>query len=380
MQRDDSKANSSTEIDGAPLSGDEKDDEDLDGVPLDGAALLKSAMMRGIPSTAATASPNRLAVGSAASEAKIALHRRGGGPLEALQAGDENDSDYDDDIDGVPVDEDIDGVPLQVPTSTSSISAGASKSGGGGFLPSKWETVDPDQVEAQAITTSKWDTLEPVAPEPPSFSCAASETIEDDSAAKRSRLREIELKIVQYQDELESGERSLKPGWSIAQQTEHYRRKLMRKDLVAGSASAAFDGSPTAMSATSVRKSSSAKKPAKRSPSPSMKRRSRSPPSKRRYSRDSESPPPKSAKAKRGRSRSMSLDDSPTYYGQEAGGRSRSSGSKTDSSPKRNRYGFFFSLLYHNIVYLTHRLQFAVAIVASEHLQALAIAIGPIRT
>lgn len=25
---------------------------------------------------------------------------------------------------------------------------------------SKWETVDPDQIEAQAMTTSKWDLLE----------------------------------------------------------------------------------------------------------------------------------------------------------------------------------------------------------------------------
>lgn len=30
-----------------------------------------------------------------------------------------------------------------------------------GFIKSKWETVDPDQVEAQAMTTSKWDMLEP---------------------------------------------------------------------------------------------------------------------------------------------------------------------------------------------------------------------------
>lgn len=31
----------------------------------------------------------------------------------------------------------------------------------GAFVPSKWETVDPEQVEAQAMTTSKWDLLEP---------------------------------------------------------------------------------------------------------------------------------------------------------------------------------------------------------------------------
>lgn len=29
-----------------------------------------------------------------------------------------------------------------------------------GFILSKWETVDPDQIEAQAMTTSKWDLLE----------------------------------------------------------------------------------------------------------------------------------------------------------------------------------------------------------------------------
>lgn len=29
-----------------------------------------------------------------------------------------------------------------------------------GFIKSKWETVDPEQVEAQAMTTSKWDMLE----------------------------------------------------------------------------------------------------------------------------------------------------------------------------------------------------------------------------
>lgn len=53
------------EIDGSHLS--DKDDEDLDGIPLDGAALLKGALMRGIPT------PER-----------------------------EENSDYDEDIDGVP--------------------------------------------------------------------------------------------------------------------------------------------------------------------------------------------------------------------------------------------------------------------------------------
>lgn len=69
------------DIDGAPLSGDEKEDEDLDGVPLDGAALLKSAMMRGIPDAQA---PSR------------------GTPIQHGQDNSRDISDSDDDIDGIP--------------------------------------------------------------------------------------------------------------------------------------------------------------------------------------------------------------------------------------------------------------------------------------
>lgn len=46
---------------------------------------------------------------------------------------------------------------------------------------------------------------------------------------RRVKLREIEMKAMQYQDELESGQRSLKSGWTIGQQVEHYRRKLLKK-------------------------------------------------------------------------------------------------------------------------------------------------------
>lgn len=55
----------------------------------------------------------------------------------------------DSDIDGIPIDN-IDGEPLAGTDSTSMLK----------FKPSKWETVDPDLVEAQAMTTSKWETLE----------------------------------------------------------------------------------------------------------------------------------------------------------------------------------------------------------------------------
>lgn len=46
---------------------------------------------------------------------------------------------------------------------------------------------------------------------------------------RRTKLREIEVKAVEYQDELESGQRALKSGWTVSQQVEHYRRKLLRK-------------------------------------------------------------------------------------------------------------------------------------------------------
>lgn len=70
------------------MSGDEKDDEDLDGVPLDGAALLKSAMMRGLPGSGSTQSPARIGVGEQ--------------QAQRLGNAARDDSDYEDDIDGIP--------------------------------------------------------------------------------------------------------------------------------------------------------------------------------------------------------------------------------------------------------------------------------------
>jgi hypothetical protein len=56
------------------------------------------------------------------------------------------------------VDDDIDGEPLSEDLTGDSKSKLASMPAG--FVPSRWETVDPEQVEAQAMTTSKWDLLE----------------------------------------------------------------------------------------------------------------------------------------------------------------------------------------------------------------------------
>ena len=59
-------------------------------------------------------------------------------------------------------DSDVDGMPLNIPGRKSSSHASkaapaSSSSSRGGFVPSKWETIDPEDVQAQAVTSSKWD-------------------------------------------------------------------------------------------------------------------------------------------------------------------------------------------------------------------------------
>lgn len=214
------------------------------------------------------------------------------------------------------VDEDIDGIPLK-------------GEAGGGFIPSKWETVDPDQIEAQAITTSKWDTLDPVAPEPPAISTLSDDSFDsfennesnrDFDEEKRNRLREIELKTIQYQDELESGQRSLKSGWTVQQQIEHYRRKLMKRTYRELQDSPVSSLGRDSRSQTSIKRSPSPldstrkSKRSKRSPSPnfnrSIRRRSRDSSSPTRDSRISREEKNRSRSKSRSKSRSLSL--SPT--------------------------------------------------------------------
>ncbi|KAM9332471.1 U2 snRNP-associated SURP motif-containing protein isoform 3-T3 [Pholidichthys leucotaenia] len=151
-----------------------------------------------------------------------------------------------DDLDGVPIrqmEEDIDGIPFdQAKESTFKVA------------PSKWEAVDESELEGQAVTTSKWEIFEqpeeskkkeddsededrsPHSEDNQSY----SNPIKDDSdfkskmsemnEEKRTKLREIEVKVMKFQDELESGKRPKKPGQSIQEQVEHYRDKLLQKE------------------------------------------------------------------------------------------------------------------------------------------------------
>ncbi|QQP57398.1 Uncharacterized protein FKW44_002374, partial [Caligus rogercresseyi] len=119
-------------------------------------------------------------------------------------------------------------------------------------MPSKWEAVDPEDVQAQAVT-SKWDIFDEYDKEkhkkrglvddeddidgsednaPSSllliplifvFLGVPLQLDDDDidmrvSESRRSKLRDIEIKVMSFQDELETGKRSSKSGWTISEQ------------------------------------------------------------------------------------------------------------------------------------------------------------------
>uniref|UniRef100_A0A3Q3NJY1 U2 snRNP-associated SURP domain containing n=1 Tax=Labrus bergylta TaxID=56723 RepID=A0A3Q3NJY1_9LABR len=139
-----------------------------------------------------------------------------------------------DDLDGVPIkalEEDIDGIPDQSKEATFKVA------------PSKWEAVDEAELESQ-VTTSKWEMFEqpeetkrsPRSDDNQSFSNPARDDSDykakqsEMNEEKRTKLREIEVKVMKFQDELESGKRPKKPGQSFQEQVEHYRDKLLQKE------------------------------------------------------------------------------------------------------------------------------------------------------
>ncbi|KAM8835305.1 U2 snRNP-associated SURP motif-containing protein isoform 1-T1 [Synchiropus picturatus] len=185
-----------------------------------------------------------------------------GAPLDGLPLDTAEDLDGHpigwDPIDGVPV-EDLDGVPL---------AAAADDIDGlpldDGDVPrsivplSKWETTNNDGAHSEAERESRWSSLDgpdgedstgvqPDSQDGDSESDSSDESetsAKYDSAAfqsslrkfqmsesKRKRLRELEVKVMVIQDELESGKRPRKPGMSIQQQVALYRNKLLQKEF-----------------------------------------------------------------------------------------------------------------------------------------------------
>ena len=57
----------------------------------------------------------------------------------------------------------------------------------------------------------------------------ATRSSDSRSENRREKLREIELKVVRYQDEIEAGIQSRIPGMTLAQQIQQYRDDLTRK-------------------------------------------------------------------------------------------------------------------------------------------------------
>lgn len=88
-----------------------------------------------------------------------------------------------------------------------------------GFIPSKWETVAPEQVEAEAMSTKKFY----------DFEIETYKKLEKTRNVDREKLRRIEVAVVKYQDELESGKRKLKNAFTIEQQLNHYRKHLIAR-------------------------------------------------------------------------------------------------------------------------------------------------------
>jgi len=182
------KENNHSELDGAPLAG----DPDLDGAPLPDPDLDGHRMEDGEPN----------------------------------------------DVDGMPLAEDIDGMPIRP----------ENKPIENKFKASKWDTVDEKELEAQAMTTSKWDLLEQEEEEKRqkemgdldglpmeddrdgSHSRSSSPIKLEMTEERRAKLRDIELKVVKYQDELEAGKRTRKAGMTISEQVMYYRRKLQQKE------------------------------------------------------------------------------------------------------------------------------------------------------
>merc|ERR1719495_2063647 len=109
--------------------------------------------------------------------------------------------------------------------------------GAGAVTTSKWDTEDSDQlVKARKAlmgsVASKWDEKEDLDGEPLDNDSDSGELPDLDTRVteeRRALLRDIEVKVMQYQDELECGKKGIKSGWTISEQVEHYRKKLFRR-------------------------------------------------------------------------------------------------------------------------------------------------------
>ncbi|XP_069104944.1 U2 snRNP-associated SURP motif-containing protein-like isoform X3 [Argopecten irradians] len=242
-----------------------------------------------------------------------------GAPIEDLDGAplDQSKEDVDGkalvEYDGEPYSEDLDGAPIgdmrrkQDREEDRRASPVAPK-----FFKSKWETVDDAELEAQAMTTSKWDLLdnqeeeeeeEEEKPQGEMYEDIDGQPLDEEEGysrgtasdeesfqdysdyhhkqemteERRAKLREIEVKVMKYQDELEAGKRSRKSHITISQQVEHYRKKLLQKETDSPGRDPRKRHRSRSYSPSAYRSiSSSPKRSSKRMKSPKRSRRSRS--------------------------------------------------------------------------------------------------------
>ena len=191
------------------------------------------------------------------------------------------------------------------------------------FQSSKWEEVAPEQVEAQAVTTSRWDFFEGNSSDSQEGKnrdggkgAAAANDDDDDidgeaiddsemiqgsedllarmravSAARaqaaaltaastpvtsrrdegmteerRNRLREIELQVMEYQDDLESGQIPRENGVSMANQVQRYRENLLSQVSQPSSGGRGASGGSRLSEKSSSKSSSTRRRSRSRSP------------------------------------------------------------------------------------------------------------------
>ncbi|KAK9974604.1 hypothetical protein ABG768_022684 [Culter alburnus] len=150
-------------------------------------------------------------------------------------------------IDGVPVD-DIDGVPLG--NSIDDIDGVPFDEGSDKTLPtvalSKWEKVEDSESSAKNDSDTEMnssalkenngdsDISSDEADSPSRYEGAEFKSSLKNfelSESKRTRLRELEVKVMNFQDELESGKRQRKSSMTLQQQVQHYRNRLLQKEF-----------------------------------------------------------------------------------------------------------------------------------------------------
>ncbi|XP_057676697.1 U2 snRNP-associated SURP motif-containing protein isoform X2 [Corythoichthys intestinalis] len=162
-------------------------------------------------------------------------------------------------LDGVPVD-DIDGVPLGSAIDDIDGMPLVDSKGVLSRVPlSKWEKTPDDETSLEALSKSKWtaasskcdnndvnvsvnslvrgksegDSSDDSSSSPKHDSAHFQSSLKgfQMSETQRKKLRELELKVMKVQDELESGKRERKSGMSIQQHVEYYRNKLLQKEF-----------------------------------------------------------------------------------------------------------------------------------------------------